>query len=239
VRPVTAVALLRPTARAMTWIPLLVAAAIGTAIVAVPVVTGLDLTPNDVANLLRFAAVFAGLGAAFLLDDPAATTTSVVPTPRRLRHAVRFVVAVPVLAVWWGFLWWTTVAGVQPGTAPGWLLRGLTVEAAAVAAVAFALASAALRRLPDGAAGVIAAPALLAAVVSATALPAPVELLVPPGGGPGAGRWNTAHRWWWAVIAVAVIVVIWTSRDLTSRRIRPRHLTTSGGSARCRSGARR
>jgi hypothetical protein len=224
---VTAAALLRPTARATAWIPLLVAAALGTAIVAVPVVAGLELTPNDVANLLRFAAVFAGLGAAFLLDDPAASTTSVVPAPRPLRQAVRLAVAVPVLAAWWGALCWTTVAGVQPGTAPAWLLRGLTVEAAAVAAVAFALASAALRRLPDGAAGVVAAPALLAATVSATALPASIGLLVPPGDGPGAGRWNAAHRWWWALTTVAVLVGIWTSRDLTSRRIRAGHRSRS------------
>src|SRR4051794_18008875 len=78
----TALALVRPTARAMPWTSFLVAAGFGLALVTGPAVSHEALPHTDLANLLRAAAVCAGLGVAFLLDDPATNTTSTVATPR-------------------------------------------------------------------------------------------------------------------------------------------------------------
>jgi hypothetical protein len=198
----------------MAWTPFLVAAGLGLGLVCVPAVADLELGRTDVTSLLRFAMVFAGLGVAFLLDDPAVSTTSIVPTPRALRQGVRLAVAVSALAAWWGVAWWITAASADAVAAPPWMLRGLTVEAAAIGGVAFGLASTALRRLPDGGAGVVAAPALLVLAVVAAMLTGSVEVFVPPGDGPGDGSWHTAHHWWAGLLAGTVIAVALASRDL-------------------------
>lgn len=76
-------ALAWPTAYAMNWFPLLAGGGFGLlVVVGVPVVSAVVMSPADLTTLLRFAVTAGAVGAAFLLDDPAARGTDVVPTAR-------------------------------------------------------------------------------------------------------------------------------------------------------------
>ncbi|WIM99004.1 hypothetical protein ACTOB_002632 [Actinoplanes oblitus] len=200
--------LLRPAARATPWVAFLAAAGVGLAIVAVPAVLSVTLSPADLVGLLRAAAVCGALGVAFLLDDPAAATIATVPTPRPVRYAARAGVALPPLAAWWALTLAVTVAGAEHGTAAGLPLGGVTVEAAALGAAAFAVA--AVR--PRG--GVVAAPAVLALVAAASQFPPALAFYVPPGD----DRWAAAHGRWGVLLALAVAGAVSAVMEPARRR---------------------
>lgn len=200
--------LLAPTARVLPWAPLLTATGLGLAIVSVPAAMSVTLGPPDLSGLLRAAAVCGALGMAFGLDDPAARSLETVPTPRPLRYAVRVATLVAAAAAWWAVALAVTVAGAEQGIGAALPLRGLTLEAAGIAAVALAVAAVRLRLRPDGG-GLVAAPAVLALVLAASALPQRVALFVSP----DSDLWRAAHERWVVVLALAVGALAWASRQ--------------------------
>src|SRR5687768_9830692 len=159
--------LLRPTSHAMRWLPFLAATGFGLTIVAVPSATTVPLSADALINLLRASTVCAGLGLAFLLDDPAARSIETVPISRVLRHAVRAAIIVPAVGTWWAASLLIANTGAENGIGP-LPVRGLTVEAWAIFSIAFGLAAIGLRGAPDGIAGTATAPGLLilAAVIT-------------------------------------------------------------------------
>ncbi|MGN9907477.1 hypothetical protein ACTMTJ_07960 [Phytohabitans sp. LJ34] len=209
----TVPALLVPTARAMPWALFLAAAGLGLVIVAGPAVSTVSLRDEDLLGLLRVAAACGAVGIAFLLDDPAARSIATVPTPRLLRHLLRAALAAAVAGAWWAALLGATVAGAEDGAAATLRLGGVTIEAAALAATALALAAARLR-MGDGAAGLLAGPGVLVLATAAVLLPARWALYVPPGD----DRWAAAHGRWALLLAAALIALLWAGRDPVHRR---------------------
>lgn len=221
----TLVALLRPIARAMGWVPFLAAGGFGLAIVAVPAATSVRLSAEDLVTCLRIVALTGALGAAFLLDDPAAPTVAVVPTSRLTRYALRVGIALPVWGLWWAATLWVTASGAEDGIGTTLPLRGLSVEAGAIFAIGLAVAGLALRRRTDSIGGVFAAPTLLIVVAALSFLPARVALFVVPGD----PRWPASHDRWAALLAVAAVVSFWSGREPATRPRWPRR--RSGGTA--------
>jgi hypothetical protein len=221
----TAYALLRPMAHAMKWGPLLIAAGLGLAVVAVPAVLSVRLTAGHLTTLLRIAAACGALGVAFLLDDPATRTTPTVPTSRLVRHAVRAAIALPVAGVWWAATLTVATIGVQPAVTAALPRTALTLEAAALVAAALVLAASGLRFAADGTAGPLAAPALLMLLAIVWFMPYRVALIL----GPADPHWASAHRRWAVLLIAAVIGFVWASRDPSPRR---RRLRLVGSSAR-------
>ncbi|MEV4625370.1 hypothetical protein AB0J90_03670 [Micromonospora sp. NPDC049523] len=196
----TMLALLRPTAYAMRWVPLLAACGFGLAVVGVPSATAVVLSAEDLSTLLRVGAMAGALGAAFVLDDPAERSIAVVPTQRPARHLLRVLIALPVLAAWWVGMLAVTVAGAGPGIGPVVPLADLTVEATAIVALVVALAAMARRRSESGIVSTVAAPALLVGLVVLYLVPERIALFVVPDD----PRWAAAHDRW-SVLAILAL----------------------------------
>ncbi|MFI6484198.1 pectin acetylesterase-family hydrolase [Nonomuraea sp. NPDC050663] len=210
--PKTLLPLLRSTAHAITWWPLLVGAALGPAILLVPEALSTRLTPTHLTTLTRIAAICVALGAGFVLDDPAARSTPAVPTQRLTRNLARLTLAVPVAILCWVL----TLTLADAGDAP--LPTGaLTLEAATLLATALALAALAQRRNTDGNAGVIAAPAVLALAAAVWLLPYPVALALTPGD----PSWTQSHHRWAAVLVAALIAFLWAGHEGSPARLLP------------------
>jgi fluoroquinolone transport system permease protein len=207
----TALTLLRPTARAMRWGPLLAAGGLGLLIVGLPTALADQLTAAGLTTLLRIAAAGGALGIAFLLDDPAARTIPTVPTSRRLRHLLRAGIALPVAGLWWGAIVLVTSLVATEGVLAAVPLGAVTLEAAALALLGLTVAAGALRLTADEPAGPLAAPALLVLLVAVWLLPHRVALIVAPAD----PQWDSAHRRWVAVLAGAVLVLVWVGREPT------------------------
>jgi hypothetical protein len=197
----------------MRWGPFAAAAGLGLAVVAVPAVLSVRVTTGPLITLLRVAAACGALGVAFLLDDPSTRTIPTVPTSRLVRHAVRAAIALPVAATWWAATLVVSTTGVKAPVAHALPRAALTVEAAALVAIAFVLAASGLRVNTDGTAGPLAAPALLVLLAGVWFLPYKVALVLAPTD----PHWSAAHRRWAALLAVAVIGFVWASRDSSPR----------------------
>jgi hypothetical protein len=206
-------ALVRPTVRAMKWGPFAVATGFGLALLVVPEILSDRLTTALLTTLLRIAAACGALGAAFLLDDPATRSISTAPTSGLIRHAVRAAIALPVA----GTGWVATLAVATLGTraeVTAALPRGaLTLEAAALVAVAFGLAAGGLRFTAGGSAGTFAAPTLLILLAIAWFMPHRAALILAPTD----PQWTAAHHRWAVVLIAAVTVFIWASRESSPR----------------------
>jgi len=205
-----AVRLPGPTLRAVPWAPILAASVVGTGLVGWPALSRDDLSAALLSNLLRLAAVCAAVGAAFLLDDPAARTVQTTPAPRLLRLSMRVAVALPVLAGGWA------IAVLSARSAPNgrqlpWV--ALSLEAAALIAVALAVAAVQLRR-DDRAAGPLTAIVVLTAAVVAAVLDEPIALFPPPGD----AHWGPTHRWWALIAVSALSLYAWAAHDRNRRR---------------------
>ncbi|MFC6080492.1 pectin acetylesterase-family hydrolase [Sphaerisporangium aureirubrum] len=205
--------LLRSTAHAVTWRPMVAGAALGPVILLIPGALTERLTGTHLTTLARVAAICVALGTAFLLDDPATRSTPAVPTPRLARNLIRVTLAVPVVA-----LWWTLTLGLATSTghpaAEHLPVAALTLEAAALLAAALALAAVAQRRTADGNTGVIAAPAVLLLATVAWLLPHPAALILPPAD----PQWTASHHRWTAVLATALVTFLWAGRERERRR---------------------
>jgi hypothetical protein len=209
--PMRWLVLVRPTVRAVTWAPVLGGTTAGIAVMVAAVLLEDDLGAPTLANLVRLAAVCTAVGAAFLLDDPAARTIRTVPVPLMVRTFVRVAVALPVLGGGWA-----VAAVVADRDSDGLPLAGLALEAAAIGAVTLAVAAARLYAGDgsDNPAGPLAAGAVLVIAVMAVFLNRPVVWFAAPDD-PG---WGVAHRWWAAVLAAAVVLIAVICRGRPFRR---------------------
>jgi hypothetical protein len=205
--------LLRSTAHAITWRPVAAGAVLGLVILLVPEALTARLTGAHLTTLARIAAICVALGAAFLLDDPAARSTPTVPTPRLARNLVRITLAVPAVA-----LWWTLTLGLAKrighhAAAAHLPVAALTLEAATLVAAALALAALAQRRTTDGNTGVIAAPAVLLLAAVAWLLPAPAALILRPTD----PHWTASHYRWTVLLAAALVAFLWAGHEREQR----------------------
>ncbi|WP_344087924.1 hypothetical protein [Luedemannella helvata] len=206
--------------RTMDWRPLLLAAVVGTVIPAVPAMAHVHLGAADLCLLLRLGGICGALGAAFALDDAAAGATTTVPVGRLWRTCARVAWLTAGLGLWWLVMlliagWNAHVSGVRLP------LGGLSVEAAAGAAIAVAAAVVALRlRSPSGgpglAGGVSGAATLLGVVVAVSLLPADLTLVVPP----DSPRWPAVHLVWAGVLVAALAVMVVASAEPLRQRRR-------------------
>jgi hypothetical protein len=197
----------------MRWLPFVAATGFSLTVVAVPSATTVPLGTDVLTNLLRGSAVCGGLGLAFLFDDPAARSIETVPITRVLRHAVRVGIVVPAVGTWWAALLLIAKAGAEDGLGPAIPLRGVTLEAAAIFAIAFGLAAVGARGAPDGIASTLAAPGLLILAAAMTLLPRRTGLFV----GAHDAAWASAHQRWALVLAAALVGMLLASREPSPR----------------------
>ncbi|MER5434369.1 ABC transporter [Streptomyces sp. NPDC002588] len=169
--------------------------------------------------VLRFVAFAGALGLAFLLDDPARNTSSVTPVGRSARAALRLALTAPLAAVWW----LTAVLLLPPATRPQ--PGRPTLEFAAMAALALALATVAVRFTDSAEVGRSSALWLGTAAALAILTPNRWGLLATPTD----PWWQETQLRWAAVLAVTLTVcVAWTPEPL---RRRSRTSSLSGGTA--------
>jgi hypothetical protein len=204
-------ALLRPTARAMKWGPFVVATVLGLVILIVPEILSDRLTATHLTTLLRITAACIAVGVAFLLDDPATRSISTAPTAALIRHAVRAGIALPATGIGWAVALTVTTLGTKAAVAAALPRGALTLEAAALVAVAFGLAAGGLRFTTDGSAGTFAAPTLLVLLAVAWFIPRRAAMILAPTD----PHWAASHRRWAAVLIAAVALFIWASREPT------------------------
>lgn len=192
-----------PTARAARRKPFLAAVGVGFAIIAVTSAMSVSLGPDDLITLLRLAAVCAGVGVVFLLDDPAKPTTATTPAPAGLTTAVRVVVALLAASVWWAGTLAVTVAGAQDGVGAQIPLRGVTIEAATIVAAALVLAVFGWRSADRGIGSTFAGPALL--VTLATVMLLAGRQVLAQTTDP---RWASIHRGWAVSLGTLLVAVV-------------------------------
>ncbi|MFD7877541.1 ABC transporter [Streptomyces sp. NPDC059766] len=198
-RPYTVLrALLRPLRRTLPWPALAATGGLGLLLAGLPRLLSGAPDPWLCLNLLRASGLCFALGLAFLFDDPARHTTAPVPVGRPLRGALRLALAAPVTALCWAAALLLVPGQVRPP------VGALTLEAAAIAALALAGASAAVR-FTDGTrpgAAVAAALATVAVTVPTLLLPQRWALLVTAGD----RHWADAHERWAGLLLVGVAV---------------------------------
>ncbi len=191
--------------RSVRWQPTVAAAGIAAVVLAV---RRDHLAHSAQAILvLRVVALLLAVGVAFALDDRSRRTVQSVPSPAWWRAAGQVSVAlVPALAAWIAALGWVST---RVGDLP---VVGLSLEAAALAAVGLGLAAGLgrWREVPDP--GAVAGPALLVSGLIIAQLPERVALLVGPG-----SSWTAAHLRWSALLAAAVAVMLLAVRDPAAR----------------------
>lgn len=166
---------------------------------------------------VRLAALALCIGAAFLYDDPAAETVSIVPAPLLFRRLLRLALALPALVAAW-----TRVLHSAHVDA-AW---ELTLKLGALLALALAVAALVARGPGPATGGVAAGPAVLVLFGLAALLPHRWALLVP---GPEDPRWTAAHARWAFVLAAGLAAFVWVSLD-PSRPHRLRHYSRRGNS---------
>ncbi|MDX3387848.1 ABC transporter [Streptomyces niveiscabiei] len=188
--------------------------------------TRLADTPPDALsalNLLRVTALLGALALAFLLDDRSRNITETTPTPRPLKVALRLAPALPLAALWWTAALLLVPAGSRPAPLP------VTLEAAAMATTALALATTRIRFTDVAAPGGAAAIGTLAAMAAAALIPARWGLFALP----GEPHWPGAHWRWALVLAVtALACAAWTPQPLGRGIPRPlRNLSSPRGTS--------
>jgi len=158
------------------------------------------------------AAMFLSIGCGFVLDDPAEATIAGVPPVLLYRRVLRLALAIPFLAVVWAsLLWYARVDGTT---------GALTVELAAMAAIAVGIAAIASHVVPDGLGGVAAGPSVLVLFVTVALLPRRYARFLPLDP-TGPRRFDLYGRWALA-LAVAAAVFVAASLDPARRSRIPR-----------------
>lgn len=201
-----------PVTRAVSWGPLG-----GGSVIALIVVGWLRMRDAGVASLvggLRVGAVLLAAGAAFALDDPAATTLASSPTPLSARRSLRLALALGAcLGAWTAML---TIAG-----GPAHLAAGLSVEAAGMLALALAAASVAGPRMANGLGGLAGGPTLvsflLAAMIVQQYWPQWALLAFP-----GTPAWEAAQARWLALAGTGGALVALAGLDPARRPVTAR-----------------
>jgi hypothetical protein len=159
------------------------------------------------ATLLRVVAVVLATGVVALVDDAAANVLAPAPVTLAWRSGVRFATAALAVAVPWSvaLLW----------VRPGYLAAGLTLECAALTAVALTVTVGVARWSDAREPSVVAGPAVLGAAAFGALLPQRWAMFATPGSG-----WAVAHARWAVVLVVAVALLAVLVRDPAARRVR-------------------
>jgi hypothetical protein len=200
-------ALVRPLSGAIRWQPGLAAWVMVAVLLAIED-EALD-GEGSAVMLLRAVSVVAVLGAAFVLDDEAASTLEASPSTLAWRRFLRGVAAVALVSPPWAAAVWRLDTH-----ATGLPLAGLTLELFALLVLALATAAAVTRWSGSTDPGVAATPVVLVVVLGAVQLPARFALYGDPGPG-----WDAAHARWVGVLAAATLVLLWCGRDPEARRL--------------------
>ena len=205
--------LILPTIRAVRWGPMAVSGTFSLALLVFTLRPGEPVEIQGVVTWLRIVTVTGIIGSAFLLDDPSRPTTEAVTCSILLRRILRAAVALPPMAAWWGTAL-VYAMSLLPSEAP-LPIRALTLEAAALFCVTMAMAAASIRHRPEWAAGTVVAPALFVMIGIGLALPDGLALFVDPPNPPisTTSDWHAAHQRWGGVLCLAILVVLFESRD--------------------------
>jgi hypothetical protein len=194
-----------PIARAIDWIPLLVASAV-TLVLTVLTAPGDAIQVQNLVATARMCAVLLGAAAGFAMVDVAAEVGAAAPSPRWLRQSLRAALALLASAAVWsaGLALMTTRA--VPGVDLG--VGGLVAEAAVWLVAGVACTAFAVRWQAVRVAAVAGAAALLGLAVSTLfdrerfwPLPADVQ-------------WDPAHQMWIIVLPVVIILLGVANRDV-------------------------
>ncbi|CAN5263734.1 ABC transporter [soil metagenome] len=214
--------LVRPIARSIRWSPLVISGASGAIIVYLQARDACTLEGAGGScvglgariSIVRIAAVLIAIGAGFILDDPTEETTAHQPVSLLLRRFTRIAVAAPAVLTFW---WLSMALAVRTLDDPASFPKGaVSVELAAIVAVALALAAVATPFVPERMGGIAAGPALLGFVVGLLLLPPRLNLFV---NDPMHERWSGSHEAWWAILVLAALVLLLSSRDPWRRRL--------------------
>ncbi|GIH93659.1 hypothetical protein ACFFMN_21210 [Planobispora siamensis] len=197
--------LLRPVARAVDWVPLVVAGAL--ALLPVSVINaGSALDPGISLILLRMAGVLLGVAAGFAVADAMGASTAADPVPRGLRHRIRCAFGGLTAAAFWAAACAVVTARLpEGGTLP---VPGMAVEAAACVAAGLLAASVAGRAYQGRTVALAGMSGLLAVVAVTTVLRGPYR----PWLLPEEDTWDAVHHGW-----LAALVLLLVAADLTGR----------------------
>lgn len=170
---------------------------------------------------LRAGAIVLALGAAFVLDDPAAGTTAHLPVTVLRRRLARLAVALLGWATAWAGL--IGIAMRTPLGGQSFPLGPVTLEAAAMVAMVLAAAAVAAPFVPEGLGGIAAGPVLIVTMGIAYAMAVPPWHLAMFVGDPMTPGWGAAHVRWGFLLGASVLMLLWCSRDPWRRAVpRPR-----------------
>lgn len=208
VAPIRAAAL--PTLRVIPWGP--PAIAFGGGLLAVALAyRGAPIGTGVAVQTLRLASLVLAAGVASALDDPAASMTDATSVPAAARRGLRVVITVASGAVAWalalGIARWRFGDAAIP-------VSWLTLEVAALAAAALAVATTVIGRGHSSGTSA-AAPALLCFAIAFRLIPDRWTLL---GGEPGTAMWTQAHQRWAILLAACALIVVRGMRDPAARR---------------------
>jgi hypothetical protein len=203
---------LAPVARTVAWAPLLGGAL---ACLAITAAAGATAGTTSLGRWPGLGALALCTGAAFLLDEAAGATLDATPRSRARRRMLRIGLAFPLLCgVWAGSLWYATAV---EGTPFGPDTRAaLSVQLGAMLALTLAASAIALRLMPDERGGWTGAAVLFSLLGAALWLPERWTLLAAPGD----DAWNAAQQRWAALLALALLALVWASRDPAARNAR-------------------
>lgn len=199
---------IRAELRAVPWSPVTggLAAAAGLAV--------LDLTiwpGGPGSQLLWLVAGLLGGSVAVALDDPAATLTRAVPTPRWRRTAIRSLIAVGALVAWSAYVARVADATAAPGEPVSW--PALVFIGTAVV-LATAGPAAALGRSGATEPGSIAASMAVVCVLGLMILPLPRDIAAYD----VSERWTDATALWTVLGATGAAGLAWGAADPWRRR---------------------
>jgi hypothetical protein len=202
--------LVRPTAKAMSWGPVIWAAVLA-------IVYVWKEAPGAYIDyrvlVLRVAALLVCMGAAFVLDDATEDAISHVPSPLLLRRGLRVALLLPPVVATW-FLLINLAGDVAPRDGGPVPVGDISLEAATLLATALSAACIGARVTSDRLGGMPAAPILLAVVAAALFLPGSYKLIVAVGD----PRWANVHDTWRTALAAAVGIFIYVNRSVGAYR---------------------
>lgn len=191
--------LLDSVRRTTVLTPLLVSSTLGVTLLAALLTLGVRLAPMDVASTLRFSLAVTLVGATFLLDDPARTSTQALPVSPARVAAIRLAFGTAILTVSW--IAQLLLAPQLSNSSLPFDPRPFVIEAYGI--VVWLWVGAAWRAPHDrkGSGASFAAPALLLLFVALMLLPDSVALFV-DGDSPDL----VASRWRWAVVLLTGVI---------------------------------
>jgi hypothetical protein len=192
------------TARAIIWLPAIVAGVAGVLVV-------VALHDREAATPLEAVAILLASAAGFAFDDPAAEVLAASPTTLRQRRTARLaLLGAPIVLTWLAL-----VAAQGPASwAEMWALAAMF---AGLLGLSLSIAGVAGRRSTTGRGGIVAGPGLFVLVIASTLIP-PRWRPLPLGDVPGG--WTPIYVRWSAAAAIGLLVFLWSSQD--PARITPR-----------------